>query len=449
MEPSPVEIAPGRGDLNWTSTALDASLLASTAHLTMIGKTVSYAKLFQTQPLIASAVMRLLTWAIRVPLKVYRRTGDDSRIRLRPSDHPLAAAIITPWERGHQAGLIQALLGPLFVHGNSVAEIEQGARNRIQFIPHDWRFSKPIMPFRDSIEGFRVNTDHRDFVREVSIDEILHLAWWSPMGPLGTSPLMQLGTTLNIEDAAQRYQQSTFRNGARPPSAVTSSEQFLTLEREEREELMLQLRTDLMAIYAGPENAGRPALLPPGLDWKPVGHTAVEAALIEQRKVAAIEVCGVYMIPPPMLGILDRATFSNITELREMTYTESVGPPLVLAEQVLNAQLVRALLREDDVYCEFDFGGVLRGDRLKEIDALRNAVASALYTPNEGREKLNMPRSDQTEMDQFYLPVNNLAPVGSTPTPRRISMPGNNDQPGQGPRLEVRSREGNYEIVFD
>jgi hypothetical protein len=42
---------------------------------------------------------------------------------------------------------------------------------------------------------------------------------------------------------------------------------------------MARLRADLTSIYAGPENAGKPALLPPGLDWKAIGHSANEAEL--------------------------------------------------------------------------------------------------------------------------------------------------------------------------
>lgn len=371
--------------------------------------------MFQTQPWVAAAVMRMLTWSVRIPLKVYRRLDDDSRIRLRSGDHPLAAAVSHPYDRGSMAQLTMDLLGPVLVHGNSITEVLDGANERIQFQSKDWRFASPIRPWRGSLEGFKVDWDSNDFQREVSIDSILHIAWWSPAGPIGTSPLQQLGVTLKMEDSAQRYANSMLQNAARPPSAITASDEFLGLERDERREIMQQLRQDVTTIYGGPENAGKPALLPPGLDWKPIGHSAVEAELIDQRKIARDEIASVYMIPPPMMGILDKATYSNIETQREMIYTESIGPPLVLIEQMINAQVVRDMLREDDIYVEYDFAGVLRGDRLKEVQGLREAISTALLTPNEGRTILNQPRSSDSEMDQFYLPFNNLAPINSPP----------------------------------
>lgn len=430
----PVEVAPGRGDLTRTSATFDPSMfpvsleLGGASLLLVDGQQVSYARLFATQPWVAAAVMRMLTWAVRVPLKVYRRTGEDSRERLRAADHPLAASIDSPWDGGYPAALTMALLGPMLVHGNSITEVEEGRSGAIRFNARDWRYLTPIKPFRDVISGWKVAADPGDGggpgrqELPLSADQVLHAAWWSPLGPVGTSPLQQLGTTLAIEDAAQRYQRAQFRRGARPPSAITASEQFLTLDRDTRDLLLAQLREDVTALYAGPENAGRPALLPPGLDWKPVGHTAVEAELIDQRYVAREEVAGVYQIPPPALGDLRRATYSNITELRQVAYTDGLGPPLVIIEQVITAQLIRRLLREDDVYVEYDFGGVLRGDLLKEINALRAAIGSALLTPNEGRAVLNRPRSTAPAMDDFFLPFNNLAPIG-TPPARKQQQP--------------------------
>jgi len=462
----PVEIAPGRGDLRVMSGFYPSFPTA----LSLVGRrTVSFARLYMSQPWVAAAVDWMIRKAVRVPFRVYRRDGDEygNRTLLKPKDHPLAKAVYSPWERGSTVDLLQAMFAPVLVHGNSTTKILSGPGESIQFEPKDFRFCRPIMPFRDRIAGFTFDYDQAQFLDEVPIDKVLHCRWWSPTGPIGCSPLQQLGVTIQIEDAAQRFQRAMFHNGARPPSAVTMTDEFLGLKQAEREQIIAQVRRDLRELYAGPENAGKPALLAPGLDWKPVGQTTVEAELIEQRKVGREEISAVYQIPPPLLGILDRATYSNIQTQRDMTYTDVLGPPLVMLEQTFNAQVSRDLLGEPDVVGEFDFGAVLRGDPLQEIEALRNAIGSALMTPNEGRVVLKLPTSDNPSMDEWYLPTNNLSPVGTPPAPRVVfGHPGGGlspadqedvQEPGQQPpqsppqrgkALHVKSRSADWtEIV--
>lgn len=373
---------------------------------------ISYANLFNTQPWVAAAVMRMLTWSVRVPLKVYLRTSSDSRERLQPSDHPLAGAFVWPWERGSRAQLIMSLLGPLLVHGNATVQIVIEPDETIRFYPRDWRFMRPIYSSPSEVSGWE--TDEDGAVETLPADHVLHVAWWSPNGPLGVSPLYQLGVTLALEDAAQRYAKSNMRNMARPPSAVTVSSDFLGFDKDVRDQVIANLRQQISDIYSGPENAGKPAILPSGLDWKQVGHTAQEAELIEQRRVNREEIAAVYQIPPPMMGILDHATYSNVEVMRDMAYTDSLGPYLVLIEQAMNAQLIYGLLGEQDVYVEFDFAGVLRGDRLKEVQAIREAIGTGVLTPNEGRIRLNYPKSSDAGADALYLPTNNLTRIGES-----------------------------------
>lgn len=412
----PVTLGPGRADLRYSSVpfAYGSDGNAFARSITLAGeRNVSFARLFATQPWIAAAVTRMQTWAVRVPLKAYRRTGDDSRERLAPKDHPLAAAIVSPWQRGSQAQLVQSLLGPVLVHGNSLTDVDQGAGDQIQFVPKDWRRTIPLFVLNE-LMGWQYNEGEGE-PTPIGLDTAVHIAWWSPLSQLGISPLYQLGITLQIEDAAQRYERGLFNNGARPPSVITMSDAYLGYDPAEKAEITKNLRADITALHAGPDNAGRTPLLPPGLDWKIAGHSAVEAELIAQRQVAREEIAAVYTIPPPMLGILDHATYSNVQVMREMSYTDALGPRLVVIEQAINAQVVAGLLREDDIFVEFDFAGVLRGDRLKEIQALREGISIGLLTPNEGRSILNYPQTDDALANKQWMPRNNLRPIDEPP----------------------------------
>lgn len=418
-ESEPVELGEGRGDLRYSSVPM--ALWDGGG--TFGDRPVSYARIFAEQPWVAIAVMRLLTWSVRVPLKVYRRVDEREKRRLGPADHPLAAAIRDPWERGSRADLVTSILGPLWVHGNGLTDVLSGAGDAIRFDPLDWRTIKPIRLDRDDpysdVAGWEV-WSHSGRVRDVrSSDTVLHLAWWSPLGRLGVSPLRQLRATITAEAAALDWNLTNLANAARPSGVVEVDDSWLGLERDERQTLLDQTRSDMREAFSGPAKAGLLPVLPPGLKWSTAEHTtAVEAQLIEQRRVNREEVAAVYQLPPPMIGILDRATYSNIHTAREMAYTDGLAPPLILTEQAINAHVCRGLLAEDDLLVEFDFAGILRGDRLREIQAIREAIATAALTPNEGRDVLNRPRYDHESADRLYLPRNNLRAIDE-PVPER------------------------------
>lgn len=424
VDDRPIELGPGRGDLRYSSTNI-GPVRTGSGVVRRVGKTpISYANLFATQPYIAAAVMRMLTWSVRVPLKAYRREDNgETRRRLEADEHPLARIIRRPWlgQNAMPAALTQALLGPLLVHGNSLLEIEViGGEEYVRQL--DWRDVTPIgTTDGGDLKGWRHKLP--DGQRDVGLDRTIHSKWWSPLGPLGVSPLEMLGTTVAVEDAAQRYQSAMFGNSARPPSAIEASSEFIQLEKGERQALMAQLRADVSELYAGPENAGIPAVLPPGLKWNMVGHSAEEAQLVEQRRVAREEICAVYQIPPPMLGILDKTTgFASLDAQKEMAYTMALGPYLVIIEQTLTATLARDYFGDADIFLEFDFGPVLRGDRSKEIEMLRQAIQGSLMTMNEGRRALNLEPYDEPDADRLFYSANNMEPVGdAVENPPRVN----------------------------
>jgi HK97 family phage portal protein len=385
------------------------------------GMTVSYADLYRTQPWIYVTVNKLARAIARLPLKVYEADGDGARRRVR--EGPLHDLLENPAPRCGPVQLKQWLAMPVLLHGNAVLGLYRpdgpgGPPARCW--PLDWRFLEawqgqqagPIDAWATTEFGERVWID---------VEDTLHISWEAPNGRLGVSPLQALGVTVGLEDAAQRYQGASFTNAARPSGAVVLPKDA-HLDADERAEL----RTDIRAMHEGIDNAFRVALLTGGADWKAMSFSAAEAELIDQRKLNREEAAAVYDIPPPLIGILDKATYSNIETQHRMFYTDVLGPWLTLIEESLQAQLIDPEPAFAGQFVEFDLNEVLRGDPVQRANALQTQVESGLLTINEGRDLENRVRFDHPDADAPLIPVNNLAPVG---TPRASGGRRSSDTP--------------------
>ncbi len=408
----------------------DWSGLSLQAPIDMDGRVLSFARLATENPWVGVCINRMLTWAARVPLKGFVRLGDGSRARLRGADGDrLAMGLESPWPLGTPIAMVGHALGSLLVHGNGVLEVDVSASG-LSFTPHDWRRTRAIMADKrdpwSPVVGWQITTPG-GVRREVAAGDVCHFGWWSPLGRLGVSPLQQLGVTLRGEERAREWSEKSLLNAAYPSGVVQLSKEFVGIEPEARQQLVAETTRTVRSIYAGAANARKLAVLPPGVEWQDIkagGTTAVEAQLVEQRRLNRDEVAAIYQIPPPMIGIYDHASFNNFREAREIALTDGLAPPLIMIEQVLNAVVCRHLLARDDAYVEFDFAGILRGDRLREVEAVREAIGTAVLTPNEGRELMNRPRDPSDAADLLYLPMNNLQPLSSVdavpPTPSEV-----------------------------
>lgn len=367
---------------------------------------VSYAKLYETQPWAAIVINKLTRQIARLPLKAYERNSQNEKARL--TEGPLLESITKPQPGKGPIDFKQWAAFPTLLHGNGllgkVRRSPGAPPNGYEYF--DWRQAQ--RPTKD--KPFWTIGSGRDR-RIVQLNDVVHTGWLStkPDG-LGISPLQQLGVTIRIESAAQRYQEWNLKNSVRPSGGVKMPE-GVVLDKE----LRAEIRADLNRVYAGPENAGRPILLPAGIEWQPMAQTTHEAELIEQRRLNREEAAAIYDLQPPMIGILDKATFSNVTELHKMLYTDTLGPWLVLIEEQFKAQAIDNEPMLEGQWVEFDLREVLRGDPVKESVAMKTELQDGVLTINEARDILNRPRIDHPNADKPMVQTNNISFLGDEP----------------------------------
>lgn len=370
-------------------------------------RTLSYSEIYETQPIVAAAVNKLVHQIATLPLKTYRRKGGGERERVRGEGPD--TVLNRPAPRRSPTDLKQWIAWPMHVQGNGLLAKYRGEPGGppTELLPLDWRYISAYARPGGPVEVWE--TTQLGSAQRIAVEETVHFAWFVP-GGIGVSPLKQLGVTVRREDAAQRYQESSFANAARPGLAVV-----LPPDARADGDLRDEIREEVDVKYGGVDKAFRTLVLGGGADVKPVTQTAVEVELSRTRQVSREEVGMVYDVPGPLIGDLTHGTYSNVTELHRMLYKTILRPTLTMIEETIQAQLIDPEPDWQGYFVEFDLGEQLKGDPLAVAQQIQTEISSGTLTPNEGRDIQNRARSTNPAADELYMPINNLRPLGTDP----------------------------------
>lgn len=370
--------------------------------------TATYAELWKRQAAVRTTVSFLARNIAQLNCHVFRRVSDTDRERL--TKHPLASMLSKPNPRTTRYRMFDGLVHDLGIYDN--AFWLKLAGNGLVRIP-PWM----ITPVGDSWlwpEAYEISGSRGKKVYPA--DQVVHFRGYSPDTTSGSSPLESLRRTLSEEYEAGRMREQVLRNGARVSGYLSRPVE----SKQWSDEARSQFRTSWRSQYSGggPEAGGTP-VLEDGMTFVPASQTAEELQYIEARKLTREEVASAYFIPPPMIGILDHATFSNITEQHKMLYQDTLGPWLTMITEELALQLLPDLADTEDVYLEFNLKEKLRGTFEEEASANASASGRPWMTTNEIRARQNLPEIDGG--DDLVTPLNVL--VGGQASPRDSAPP--------------------------
>lgn len=356
--------------------------------LELSGKWASYAELYREQLWVSTVISKRALATARLPLKVFER-GEDGRPEAR--EHPYARLIARPNERHSKFFFWEWTSSTFDTYGEVFwGKIRDPGGRPVQIVPlHP--VNMHVVEEQDAGFVWRFESSKLRIDR-IDPSDVVHIKSYNPSQTTrGMSKLEPLRRTLENEDAARRASSAFWKNGGRP-SVVLTHPNRLSREAGER------LKADWDRIHGGVDNFGKAAILEEGMKPETMQLSAEEMQYTESRRLNREEVCAAYDMPPPAVHILDRATFSNITENLRSLYRDTMAPHLARFESDLETQLRGSHNRGADepdfgdaVYAEFVMDEVLRGDFEKRAEAYQQAINSGHMTPAEVRAKENLP----------------------------------------------------------
>lgn len=213
-------------------------------------------------------------------------------------------------------------------------------------------------------------------------DEMLHLRYRTVDGFTGLSPITIARLSIETALAHQDWESNYYRNGARPAGVLTI-DKMLTPDQKE------QVNQSFSEQYSGVKNHNKVMVLQAGMDFKPISLSAKDSEFVESRRMTTEDIARIFKVPPPMIGVLENATFSNITEQSRMLVMHTLRPWLVRIEQAMNASLLTAESRQD-LFIEHNAEGLLRGSQKERYEAYRVGREWGWLNVNEIRSMESM-----------------------------------------------------------
>lgn len=307
--------------------------------------------------------------------------------------------------------------------GNGFAELEYDNAGRV-------RAAHPIHSSRIPIENVRRDPSTRSIYYLVNNNdgtktrledwEMLHFP--SPMsddGIWGRGVVAQARLSIGLGIATETQGASYFGSGA-TPKLVLSSE----IERFKNKEEKAEFRRQWNEMHGGPENAHKPAILPPGMKMEALNFSAEDSQFLETRQFSIEEIARWYGVPPHMIGHLLRSTYSNIEHQSLEFVKYSLMRWLVPVEQELNRKLLTPEERKT-MYFKHVVEGLERGDLETRTKALKEQFFNGKITLNEWRalddqNPIEGPEGDLHFVQQAMVPLD-IAAKG--PQPAQPNVP--------------------------
>jgi HK97 family phage portal protein len=264
-----------------------------------------------------------------VPWYVYqqKKAGEWEVI----ANHPLEALIDKPTPFHSRKDLMTGMVQHLYLGGNSlftkvrgggtVTELWQMPPDAIKVIPDRKNF---ISHYEYNKEGIRKRIEQAD---------ILHNKFLDPSNPYwGISPIQAGARLVDSDVEAVKFQKVSLQNRA-ITDGIFSFEHPLTKQQwEEAREMVRQQ-------HQGTENARTPWVLGAGAQWTSMSLSPVEMDFLNSRKFNREEICSIFQVPPPIVGIMDTSTYNNIETARKIFWQDTIIPLLEDIKDCFNLAL--------------------------------------------------------------------------------------------------------------
>lgn len=227
--------------------------------------------------------------------------------------------------------------------------------------------------------------------REVlTSEEVLHFKSHQTLdGLVGVSVREQLAGTIQGNTKAQKLLNAMYDSGM-------TSKAVLQYTGSMNDQNVKQLVKEVGNYLRGEGRSGADKLIPmpQGFNITPLNMKLTDSQFLEVKQYTALQIASAFGVKPYQVGDYTKSSYAS-AEAQQLSFL--VDTLLYIVKQYEEEIGYKLLTDAEEVggyHAKFNTAVILRADQQTQINALSQAVSSFLMTPNEAREKLDLPAKE-------------------------------------------------------
>ena len=250
--------------------------------------------------------------------------------------------------------------------------------------------------------SYRLSTPSYGFNKDENLasHQVMHIKEAAWQGAAGFNKGILATELVALDQDIDLYANYVMQNGAKPSGLFRTDQ---VIPDAKYKEIASRLK-EAWSSMTGSRNTdlskpGQGMLLDQGMTFETVKMLTLQDADAQKLKEQTMKrICGLFGVPPAMIGIADQK-YNNTQTMMDEFYKATMYPMIINIEQKLNFHLFKGY---PNLCIRFDTKDFLKGAALDQINFASQGVNAGIMTPNEAREYLNMPKiegADELKQD--------------------------------------------------
>jgi HK97 family phage portal protein len=242
--------------------------------------------------------------------------------------------------------------------------------------------------------SYRLSTPSYGFNRDepLNFNQVMHIKEMNWQGSAGFNKGILAAELVSLDQDIDLYANYIMQNGAKPSGMFTTEQ---VIPDAKYKEVAARLKEAWSAMVSSrpsdPSKAGQGMMLDQGMKYTPLDMLTLQdtdAAKLKEQTMKRL--CGLFGVPPAMIGIADQK-YNNTQTMLDEFYKSTMYPTLINIQQKLKQHL---FVGYPNLSIEFDTRNFLKGAPLDQMNFATAVVNNGIMTPNEARQYLGMPNID-------------------------------------------------------